>query len=301
MSEVVAGVDIGGTGIRAGTMQNGRISRPVLKENLSNRTVDEVVFQVTEMVQRLGDVDAVGIAVPGFVQQGVVLDSPNFPGWKDVALQERLELDIKRPVRILNDANAATLGAWRTRGAFEDLVVLTLGTGVGGGVMTNGTLLEGKGGVGGELGHVFVGGDWPCGCGSVGCLEAWCSTVGLVAAARRCGHEIHDGRDLIRLAQDDCSWAKEILQDAGRALGRGIAGFMHVFGPNVVLLIGGLTEAREWLVSGVETALSTHAVAPLTSGCRVEWGERADMLAIVGACEYSRDALLQDANPYLSG
>jgi glucokinase len=223
------------------------------------------------------------------VHDGVVVGSPNFPALRDAplraALSERLPGVV---VHVENDANCAAWGAWVSRGAREDLVVLTLGTGVGGGVITGGRLLVGAGGTGAELGHLFAGGDAPCGCGGRGCLETWCSTVGLVRLARESGLVVEDGLAVVELARAGEPRALAAVHAAADALGRGLITLVNVFNPDAVVLLGGLAGAADLLGPRAAALLERHGVPPSVRRVRLVWGGRADDLAILGAAELGR-------------
>lgn len=276
------GVDIGGSGVRAGRVAVGLIQGDVARRNLFGRSLDEVVEAVAAAVAEVDDGSPVGVGMPGFIHAGVVHGSPNFPGWRGVDLRAALQRRLVRDVSVENDANVAALGAWVSRGGTEDLVMLTLGTGVGGGVVTGGRLLTGSVGTGAELGHIHVGGARRCGCGGVGCLEMWCGTVGLVAAAAERGHRAGDGSDIRSAAEGGETWAIEILAQAAEHLGKGLVTLVNIFNPDVVVIAGGLTAARFWL-DPAEEWLMRNGVPPSTSHVRVVWGGRADVWAIVGA------------------
>jgi len=284
--EARIGVDIGGGGVRAGLVEDGRVGETVC-EALTDRSVEAVVDAVGRVVAQIGDAP-VGVGVPGFVHRQHVLASPNFPTWRDVPLAEALSRRLARPVIIENDANCATLGIWRARGGEEDLVVLTLGTGVGGGVVTGRRLLRGARGTGAELGHVFAGGDAPCGCGGIGCLEQWCGTVGLVRLAAAEGHSIADGRDLVEAAEEGHEWAATALRRAGEGLGRGLVTLVNVFNPDVVVIAGGLAQADAWLAPPAEAWLRQFGIRASVDHVRIVWEGPADRFAIVGAAEVAR-------------
>jgi glucokinase len=281
------GVDIGGSGVRAARVREGATNGPIVKCGVADRSVASVLSAVEEVVAELGggaDV-GVGVGVPGFVRDGTVLRSPNFPEWRDVPfrrlLSDRLRLDGR--VEVANDANVAALGAWAARGSRGDLVLLTLGTGVGGGVISGGRLLTGSGGTGAELGHIFVGGDRACGCGGVGCLETWCSTVGLVAAAREVGREVVHGRQVVEAAREGEGWALAVLDGAALALGRGLTTLVNLFNPAVVVLSGGVSQASDLLGPPALAYLRAHGVPPSVDSAEIVWAGRAESFAIVGA------------------
>lgn len=234
-----------------------------------------MIDAIAALVEPLG-AGPVGVGMPGFVDGGVVRGSPNFPGWVDVDLQGRLSERLGVPVRVDNDANCAALGAWDGE---EELILLTLGTGVGGGVISHSHLLRGACGVGAEVGHIPVGGDQPCNCGGVGCLETWCSTAGLRA---RSGRDV-DGEAIVAAARSGEVWARSLLDEAATALGRGLVTLTNLFNPDRILIVGGLAGARDLLGPPAEAWLRARGVRPATERVRIEWGGRADELAIRGA------------------
>lgn len=284
--DVIVGVDIGGTGVRAGTVDpEGRVG-PLVRRPLEDRSPAAVVAAVRGALAEIPGIARVGVGMPGFVQQAVVIASPNFPEFLDEPIGARLEQALGVPVCVENDANLAALGAWLLQGR-RDLVLLTLGTGVGGGVVSAGRLLRGSGGTGGELGHIYAGGVAPCGCGGIGCLESWCGTWGLQRLAAERGHEIADGVALTAAAEDE-AWAREVLAEAGEALGRGLVTLVNVFNPEVVMITGGLALARPLLAPSAEGWLRRYGIGPSVDRVVVEWEGRADHFAIVGAAHAAR-------------
>lgn len=277
------GVDIGGSGVRAAIVEAGSVGI-TRQESLSDRSVATVVETLARAVGPLCP-DAVGIGVPGYVHRGRVLGSPNFPDWTDIPFADLAAARLGVPVTLENDANAAALGAWRSRGGREDLVLLTLGTGVGGGVVVDGRLLRGAGGTGAELGHIYAGGDLTCGCGGVGCLETWCGTSGLTRRADARGHHVPDGRAIVEAAARGEAWAADLLHAAGTGLGRGLVTLVNVFNPDVVVITGGLASARRWLVKPAEDWLRAHGIRPCVARATLVWEGRADHFAILGAAE----------------
>ncbi|TNE87460.1 MAG: ROK family protein [Deltaproteobacteria bacterium] len=269
----VAGVDVGGSGVRLRAGSEGDIARV----ELVDREVDTVIAAVERLLPP--GVEALGVAVPGFLDGEVVRASPNFPSWRDVPLAARLRDRLGIPVAIENDATAAALGAHARRGASEDLVLLTLGTGVGGGAVLGGRALRGRTGSAGELGHLFAGGEQPCGCGATGCLETWVSTSGW---QRRTGRADLDGRQVVEAAAAGEGWALDLLAQGGQALGRAARTIANFCDPDVLVLAGGLTAARPWLEPHLTEGLS-RAAAPMAARIQVVWMGRADGLAIEGA------------------
>jgi glucokinase len=273
------GVDIGGSGVRAARVVDGVVQGDFHRVDLRDRGIQAVVSAVEQVVAPLGD-GPVGVGVPGFVHQGIVLGSPNFPEWQGVNLARILSDRLGRTVRVENDANVAALGAYAEYGG--DLVLLTLGTGVGGGVVIGGRLLVGAGGTGAELGHIHVGGTRSCGCGGVGCLEMWCGTVGLSAAARERGLGVVHGEGLAELAGQGDPAAVAIFAEAAEHLGKGLVTLVNVFNPDRIVIAGGLAAARPWFTKA-EAWLQRYGVPPSVQRAKVIWGGRAETWAVTGA------------------
>ncbi len=276
------GVDVGGTKIAAGVVdEQGRV---VERERTESPATDpgEIVRTIGDLVRRLTRervVEAVGVSAAGFVdkQRATVLFAPNL-AWRDEPLRGRLEAETKLPVVVENDANAA---AWAefTFGAGEDvddLLMLTIGTGVGGGVVLDGQLLRGGFGIGGEVGHIAMVPDGlPCGCGNLGCLESYGSGSALVRATReralsspvsakglleRAGGDVEriTGPLISEAAGDGDEFALERLADLGDWLGQGIASLTAVLDPNVVVIGGGVSEVGDLLLEPIRHSFARH-------------------------------------------
>ncbi len=271
------GIDVGGTGVRAALVDASGEVGEVSRRALTDRSIGHVVQTITELTRDLG-ASAIGVGVPGFVRAGVVLGSPNFPTWRDVPLARLLGEATGLPVAVHNDANCAAWGAWVHLGRSGDLVALTLGTGVGGGIVTAGRLLTGSGGTGAEVGHIYAGGEARCGCGAVGCLETWTGTAGLMARGQG-----RDGRQLLVDARAGDAGAREVLSRAGAGLGRGLASLVNLFNPDTIALMGGLCEARDFLEPAMKQTLADQAIAQNAEALTVVWLDRADAFAIAGA------------------
>jgi glucokinase len=196
-----------------------------------------------------------------------------------------------------NDANAAAIGEWRAgagRGE-DDLVMLTLGTGVGGGVISGGRPFRGRNGVGAELGHVVIVHDGrPCegACTGRGHLEAYVSGSAATAAAREAFGPAVDAHRLVRLANEGDAKAKELLTEIGRYLGSGIGSFVNVFAPQLVLLGGGFgVAAYEYLHGPAEEVARREALEPMRSAVRLGKAELGTAAGLIGAAFVGFEAL----------
>ncbi|MEW6616283.1 MAG: ROK family protein [Thermodesulfobacteriota bacterium] len=192
------GVDLGGTNLRGGIVdQEGRILKSLKMPTLAEDGKDEVINRIVDLLTQLveisnqlsGEVKGICIGTPGFldIKRGIIRESPNLPGWKDVALGEEIQKRMPFPsISIQNDANGFTYGEW-WRGAgkgYNSMVGITLGTGVGGGLILNKKIWSGEDGAAGEIGHMVVEpSGLKCQCGRYGCLESYSSGTGIVNRA----------------------------------------------------------------------------------------------------------------------
>lgn len=275
------GIDMGGTAIKALCLQgDGKIlvrkQVPTQSHEGSEAVIRRLIRLIGDVVGDLKDkrkVVGVGIAVAGVVdkESGTVLLLPNFPGlWQGIPLGPRLQDHFKVPSFVINDARAATLGE-KTFGAGQqsnNMVMLTLGTGVGGGIIIDGELYFGSEGHAGEVGHQTIDPDGPlCGCGNQGCLEALASgpaiaSMGVRAVKQGMTTSIRDlaGGDLDNIspktiadaASDGDAVANWIIRTAGSYIGIGIANLVVILNPDTVVVGGGVAKAGDLLFRAIE-------------------------------------------------
>ncbi|MDP3703396.1 MAG: ROK family protein [Candidatus Omnitrophota bacterium] len=305
------GVDFGGTNIKCGLVDpRGRVRRslvlPTKRFSGPAAFVDGVSAAVHDLtaslhfpVRRLA---GVGIGVPGLVDaaQGKVHLLTNVPGWHDVPLASRLRSRLRVPVLVDNDVNLITLGEWRFgagRGA-NALIGITLGTGVGGGIMLNGSLYRGASGVAGELGHMGMALDGPrCACGARGCLEAHVGTAAILRMARQAARTSRGplyrvmrqarGRltpELVaRAARMGDTSARQVWAKVGRRLGHGLASVVNLLNPDRVVIGGGVANAWTWFAPSLQQALRAHAMTVPGRHVKVVRAKLGDQAGIVGA------------------
>lgn len=308
MSNLALGVDLGGTNLRAALVDgSGDVLHEVRMLTSADDGVDAVIDRIARAIgevtdaTNLADDVAVGVAAPGPLDPrgGIVYFAPNLPDWHDVPLSQRLNALTGRTIYLGNDANAAALGEFHF-GAGRDvrnMIYIGLGTGIGGGVVSEGTLIDGVRGLGGELGHVTVCIDGPrCTCGSIGCIEAYCSAWSISRDARRLvasgrGDAIAaaaEGKDIgpravgLAAAQGDIA-ALALLERAGTALGAGLASFVNIFNPELIVIGGGVAEIGEPLLGPVRRALSTFAMPVIASDVQLVPSTLGRRSGIVGA------------------
>lgn len=257
MADYSIGVDLGGTNLRAASIDaDGR-----MLEKLSGSTDlaegrDAVIQDMVDAIQKLkagkaegGRLAGVGIGVPGFIdmKKGLIVGSNNLPGFDNFPVRDEIERLLGTPVILENDANAAALGEkWLGAGKeVNDLVLLTLGTGIGGGIIAGGRVVHGHVGMAGELGHLTVipNGN-PCGCGNNGCVEKHASATAIVSMARllSLGEDLSSA-DVYKLAQEGNFKARMIFEHMGMALGIALANLINIFNFPLYLLSGGVLAA----------------------------------------------------------
>jgi glucokinase len=271
--ERVVGVDLGGTKIAAGIVaRSGSVERQQQRPTPVT-SQDDLLAALEATIEDVLDegVAAVGIGVPSRIDQraGVAEGSANVP-LVHVRLRDRMRERFGLPVAIENDANAAALAEWSIgagRGS-RDMVMLTLGTGVGGGVVIDGRPFRGWA----ELGHMVLLYDGPpCQgtCTGRGHLEALASGHAADAAAREAFGPGVDARQLVRLAREGDGRAREVLAEIGRRLGAGIGSLINVFRPEVVVVGGGFAAAGEYLLGPAREVAAREALAPAGTWVRI--------------------------------
>lgn len=275
MGKFCFGVDVGGTTIKMGLFD---LEGTVLdKWEIVTRTENNGVNVLPDIAKAIQekmaekeiakeDVTGVGVGVPGPVDaKGIVHCCVNL-GWSVVNVNEQLGGMLDMPVMAGNDANVAALGEmWRGGGqGYDNLVVVTLGTGVGGGIIVDGKILSGANGAGGEIGHIHVQDGEPdeCGCGNHGCLEQYASATGMVRLANRALAKT-DKQSVLTAGQVSAKdvWdavkagdtvAIEIAEQFGKYLGEGLAAIAGVVNPQIFVIGGGVSKAGEVLLSYIE-------------------------------------------------
>jgi glucokinase len=294
------GVDLGGTKILAGVVaRDGEVVRRherATPQDSQEHVIAELEATVTELLD--DSVGAIGFGTPSPIDQarGVVVRCVNLP-LEDAPLRDHMRERFGLPVGLDNDANAAAIGEWRAgagRGV-DDLVMITLGTGVGGGVISCGAPFRGRNGEGAELGHVTIVHDGrPCqgACRGRGHLEAYVSGHAASEAARDAFGPSADAHRLIRLANEGDAKAKEILTQLAGYLGSGIGSFVNVFAPELVLLGGGFgVAAFDLLAQPAEEVARREALDPMRGEFRIAKAELGTAAGLIGAAFVGFEAL----------
>jgi glucokinase len=312
----IIGVDIGGTNIVVGAVpfEGGEAlvvrSLPTEPERGAEavvaRVADMVETAVTELERETGDgrdrIVGVGIGSPGPLDRetGVVINTPNL-GWRDFPLRDLLSERVGFTATLDNDANCATFGEWWLGAGrpYHSLVGITLGTGIGGGLIIGGQLIHGASDAAGEIGHMTI--DFTgrkCKCGNYGCLEAYCSGPNIAARAREgieAGFEsrISDltGGQLDRItaatvyeaAVLNDPFANEVVAETARILGAGIANLINILNPQAVVITGGVTRAGEHLFGPLRSEVRRRAFRTAADACAILPAALPETAGVVGA------------------
>ena len=288
MTAPLVGIDIGGTAIKAGAVDaSGSILDEQGHATELERGPEHVIERVAELARALGATDRIGIGVPGLIdrERGLVTSCPNLAVLEGFPLRAAVahELGIDEAgVRIENDANAAALGEHWLGGARDEpnVAMVTLGTGVGGGLILGGELYVGPSGLAGELGHLCVDPAGPlCGCGGRGCVESLASATATIRRAGEAGLTT-DLEQLAARARAEDGPERALLRDVGRDLGRGLALALVMLDLTTFLVGGGFGAALDMLEEGIKDGLIERSwgrqrdelrVLPATLGPRAGW------------------------------
>ena len=279
MSHTIA-VDIGGTQIRVALYEPDSI-KPVAHKRTGSLASQPGIYErlerAIESVWPQDGVKAIGIASPGPLDphSGTILATPNIPEWQDFPLTAKLSQHFNVPAYLDNDANMAGLAEWQFGAGkgHQDLVYLTISTGIGGGVITNGCLLQGFHGMGAELGHIIIDPEGPlCGCGRRGHIESFSSGPSI---ARYVAEQLAAGQKSSLLSEPTLSAAHiaeaaragdalaiSAFQRAGYYLGIAVANFLAIFDPSILIFGGGVSQVGDLLFKPFEESLRKHTFHP---------------------------------------
>ena len=311
---VTLGVDLGGTKVNVALVDaNGRLlfahKSPIHASKEPERVIIDILTGINECLSETGQAaEALGIGVAAQVdQKGVVRGSQNL-GWRNVPLKRKLEKQLGLPVAVTNDVNAATWGEWRYgsgRGV-DDLAVLFVGTGIGGGIITGGNLLAGCTNSGGELGHITIVCDGrKCHCPNWGCLEAY---AGGWAIAERAQEAVRtapkEGQHLLSLAgsvekvtaatvsrayREGDLLARRLVEETGRYLAAGVVSIVNAFNPCVLVLGGGVIEGIPELIHMVKEFTRNRALEAAVEGLEIVKAALGGDAGVIGAAALAQD------------
>ena len=282
---IAIGIDIGGTSIKGASINEkgevlDRFSLDVNKKDSPEKTVGELCDIINKFIKDHNyqdEVKGIGVGVPGIADfdVGVVISSPNLPTWNNFNLKKFINKNTGLPVELNNDANVAALGeaTFGSAKAYKDVIMLTLGTGVGGGIIIDKKIYDGHKHQGAELGHMVIRYNGrKCGCGRKGCFEAYASATGLIidtkAAMEKHSetlmHEVAkdlgkvDARVAFTAARNGDKVALKVINNYIKYLGCGIINYCNIFRPEVIVLSGGVANEGDYLFKKVNRYIARN-------------------------------------------
>ena len=296
MAQYSIGVDLGGTNLRAAAItQDGevlsKISGSAQLSQGRDTVIDDIVNSIAQLRKRHGHEDllGVGVCVPGYIliEEGIIVGSNNLPEFEGFPVRDVIEEKLGARVVLENDANAAAMGEkWLGAGrGIDDLVLLTLGTGVGGGIISGGRILHGCVGMAGELGHITVSINGnPCGCGNQGCLEKHASATAIAGMAQmmHLGQEL-TSEDVYKMATLGDEKAKRIFEIVGCHLGVAIAMLINIFNFPLYLLSGGPLPAWNYFAPAMLDEVKRRSFAYRCTDTRIERATLGNEAGLYGA------------------
>jgi len=312
----VLALDIGGTRLRTALADStGKIVNQTVEATHPEQGLESGLERIKEAIRKAAskiNFDkirgiAIGAAGPVDPQAGVILTPPNLPTWENLPLRERLEEEFGLPVWVENDADLAALGERRFGAGkgFNHLIYITVSTGIGGGIITNGQLLHGSKGSAAEIGHMVIDPQGPvCGCGGRGHLEALASGTAIARmAVERISHgQTSDISNLVgdnlsqvtavtvaQAAQDGDPLAKQVMREAGTSLGLAVVSLVHLFDPEVIIIGGGVSNAGELILEPVREVIAERAMPDFKKRAKIVRSALGDDSGILGAAALALD------------
>ncbi len=281
VEKYVFGVDIGGTTVKIGLldMDGHKVEVweiPTRTEDGGSKVLPDIAESIRKKMEDRGIKDSqvvgVGAGAPGpFDENGTIFKAVNL-GWNEFNMKDELHDLVKMPVKCGNDANVAALGEYWMGGGqgYKDMLMVTLGTGVGGGIIHNGKIFNGATGAGGEIGHIHLVDDEPlqCGCGNYGCLEQYASATGAVLLMKRVLESSDEDsilrgkdfvcKDIFDAAKNGDKLANEAITKYGDCLGKGLAIIASTINPEIIVFGGGVSKAGDILFDLVRPSFEKY-------------------------------------------
>lgn len=321
MEKWLVGIDLGGTTVKMafidfdGAIQHKweiKTDTSNQGENILKNIADAIETKLVETGKKKDDLIGIGIGAPGPINplNGNVFEAVNL-GWKDYPLQEKLSEATELPVYVENDANIAALGEmWKGAGeGAKDLVCFTLGTGIGGGVIVNGLLVQGVSGAAGEIGHlpVVLHNGYACNCGKTGCLETVASATGIVRVAMEEVEQYPDSllskiyketgaitaKDVAVSASEGDEYAKKVMDRVSSYLGLAVANVANVLNPEKIIIGGGVSRAGSILLDNVETYYEKYAFIRVKKSTQLALATLGNDAGVIGAAWLVKSRLVK--------
>ena len=301
------GIDIGGTAVKLGIVdETGKVlckgEQSVNFDGYQTPVLDTVRKAAKEFLTAqaipVENLSGIGVSATGQIdsRKGIVAGTcGNFPNYIGSPIKAALEQDFGLPVTVANDANCMTLGEVWVGGAqgYTDVIGVTLGTGVGGGILTGGRLLEGARGLGGELGHYRTHAldGVPCTCGATGCWERYAATTALVRAAKEKNPAWTDGRAIFAAAEAGNPEVLALLDTWTDEIAQGLAGMVHIFNPQLILIGGGVSAQQKLLITPIAAKVKASVMPAFAEGLEIRAAQLHNDAGMVGAVYYFRQTM----------
>lgn len=298
---VALGLDIGGTKIKAVALsETGKVLSEFACDSLASKGPQSVRKALHHCVKHFRDEElefsSIGVGCAGSVnpRTGVVRNSPNFSSWKDIPLRDWIEEDFDAPAVVDNDANCAVFTEWKLGHGkgYENVILLTLGTGIGGGIIINGNLFRGATGTGGELGHmsIYANGK-PCNCGNRGCFERYCSATAIKEMA---GHNV-SAKEIFTKSETPAHAAiiTKYLED----FQTGLTSLANIFDPDIILLGGAMSEGVSRYLPQIHEWIKTHAFPAVGKKVKLKLARFGNFSGGIGAALLSLSESPQITEP----
>jgi len=311
------GVDLGGTSIKLGLIADTgelitHMEVPTRGGGFFQTVILDIVKYAKELVTQSdfawNDIDGIGIGIPGLLdlKRGVVRIAPNLH-WENVPIKWFIEEQLEIPVKIENDANIAVLGeAWTGAGKqYRHIVMTTIGTGIGAGIMIDGKILHGKHGMAAELGHLPISDEKIlCGCGNYGCLETISSATGIIRKAKEIVElekpslltdqyketmENITAKNVIDAAKTGDQEALSIVNHAGKLLGKGLAITANLLDPEIIIVGGGVSQAGEIILQPIKEGFQENGLKSIVETVEIVPAILGNQAGMVGAASLFKE------------
>jgi len=310
LGNYVIGIDLGGTNLRTGLVdRNGKIHHRLsikTENNADPQTISNQIFYLIDEIINVGaglkpappNIIGVGLGSPGLVDKKgeTILFSPNLPLWRNIPIKRMVSERFSVPCVLENDANAAAWGEkWVGAGKEADsLVMLTLGTGIGGGIIINNKLWRGVNNVAAEIGHMVIQMDGPkCSCGNYGCIEAYASATSMVRRFKESlksgvPSSLKDAGEITAKMINDAAFqgdkaSLDIIKETGHYLGVALVNIMHVLNPEVIVLTGGMIGSGDLLMNPIKQVIKEKAFEASAKETKIVFSQLGNDAGIIGA------------------
>jgi glucokinase len=307
LGNYVIGIDLGGTNLKAGIVErDGKITHRLSIKTNYNADSQAISNQIFELIDEIikdahvkkSDIIGVGLGSPGLIDKKgeTIIFSPNLPRWRNIPIKRLVIERFSMPCVLENDANAAAWGE-KWVGAGKDvnsLVMLTLGTGIGGGIVIDNKLWRGANNVAAEIGHMIIHMDGPkCSCGNNGCIEAYASATAMVRRFKEslkggASSSLKDSREITAKMINDAAFqgdraSLDIIEETGRYLGIALVNVMHILNPEMIVLTGGMIGSGELLMNPIRQVTKQKAFEASYRDTKIVFSQLGNDAGIIGA------------------